>query len=395
MANLTKADLGKRGNDEVILKKFFHMDNHMNIFAVKRKVGSPTEGQFMPTAMVFLVDGVETVAYEPDQASDFKEARARLQENMSLRGSKNTVLFTGKFQNDNSIATVPLTDLEKTEEFGGQVGGKKVNLGIQFEKDFYDSLNCQVGCLNDNTKYQQAAQKLITEINKKYSIKGGLSQVDAVGGKNQPRPLNYSGGLYVTAGGKKTKDIGSTVTDITTVFGGIRDMYLSLKYGSTLTFINSGVGRIFTTSDYMNYFKNYNNPIGNAIFDMFAIDKIEYANVFNEYGKGYKGKKVDVTGSADKSAIEDLLQYAIGYGYWMVHGKSGSSNVDIYEMTQAYMKKASKITGKITLNYGGSSGRGKRLDIHLESSVYKFMFNLRNKQGGKYPSHIMCDYKKK
>ena len=395
MANLTKADLGKRGNDEVILKKFFHMDNHMNIFAVKRKVGSPTEGQFMPTAMVFVVDGEETVAYEPDQASDFKEARARLQENMSLRGSKNTVLFTGKFQNDSSIATVPLTDLEKTEEFGGQVGGKKVNLGIQFEKDFYDSLNCQVGCLNDNTKYQQAAQNLITEINKKYSIKGGLSQVDAVGGKNQPRPLNYSGGLYVTAGGKKTKDIGSTVTDITTVFGGIRDMYLSLKYGSTLTFINSGVGKIFTTSDYMNYFKNYNNPIGNAIFDMFAIDKIEYANVFNEYGKGYKGKKVDVTGSADKSAIEDLLQYAIGYGYWMVHGKSGSSNVDIYEMTQAYMKKASKITGKITLNYGGSSGRGKRIDIHLESSVYKFMFNLRNKQGGKYPSHIMCDYKKK
>ena len=395
MANLTKADLGKRGNDEVILKKFFHMDNHMNIFAVKRKMGSPAAGQFIPTVMVFVVDGEQTVAYEPDQASDFKEARARLQENMSLRGSKNTVLFTGKFQNDNSIATVPLTDLEKTEEFGGQVGGKKVNLGIQFEKDFYDSLNCQVGCLNDNTKYQQAAQNLITEINKKYSIKGGLSQVDAVGGKNQPRPLNYSGGLYVTAGGKKTKDIGSTVTDITTVFGGIRDMYLSLKYGSTLTFINSGVGKIFTTSDYMNYFKNYNNPIGNAIFDMFAIDKIEYANVFNEYGKGYKGKKVDVTGSADKSAIEDLLQYAIGYGYWMVHGKSGSSNVDIYEMTQAYMKKASKITGKITLNYGGSSGRGKRLDIHLESSVYKFMFNLRNKQGGKYPSHIMCDYKKK
>jgi hypothetical protein len=395
MANLTKADLGKRGNDEVILKKFFHMDNHMNIFAVKRKMGSPKEGQFIPTVMVFVVDGEQTVAYEPDQASDFKEARARLQENMSLRGSKNTVLFTGKFQNDNSIATVPLTDLEKTEEFGGQVGGKKVNLGIQFEKDFYDSLVCQVGCVNDNTKYHQAAENLIEEINKKYSIKGGLSQVDAVGGKNQPRPLNYSGGLYVTAGGKKTKDIGSTVTDITTVFGGIRDMYLSLKYGSTLTFINSGVGRIFTTSDYMNYFKNYNNPIGNAIFDMFAIDKIEYANVFNEYGKGYKGKKVDVTGSADKSAIEDLLQYAIGYGYWMVHGKGGSSNVDIYEMTQDYMKKASKITGKITLNYGGSSGRGKRLDIHLESSVYKFMFNLRNKQGGKYPSHIMCDYKKK
>jgi len=393
MANLTKADLGKRGNDEVILKKFFHMNNHMNIFAVKRKTGNPKEGQFVPTAMVFVVDGEETVAYEPDQRSDFDESRARLQENMSLRGSKNTVLFTGKFQNDNSIATVPLTDLEKTEEFGGQVGGKKVNLGIQFEKDFYKSLNCEVQCLCEHTRYEKAAKELVTKINKKYKFKGGLSQVDAVGGKNQPRPLTYSGGLYVTAGGKKTKDIGSTVTDITTVWGGKEDQYLSLKYGSTLTFINSGVGKVFTEKDYRNNFEGYTNPIGNAIFEMFAIDKEEYAAVFNEYGKGYKGKKVDVTRDADVKKIQDLLEYAIGYGYWMVHGTG--SKVDCYEMDKAYMKKASKNSGKIMLHYGGSSGRGKRLDIHMESSVYKFMWNLRNKQGGKYPSHIMCDYKKK
>ena len=126
---------------------------------------------------------------------------------------------------------------------------------------------------------------------------------------------------------------------------------------------------------------------------MFAIDKEEYAAVFNEYGKGYKGKKVDVTRDADVKKIQDLLEYAIGYGYWMVHGTG--SKVDCYEMDQAYMKKASKNSGKIILHYGGSTGRGKRLDIHMESSVYKFMWNLRNKQGGKYPSHIMCDYKKK
>ena len=77
----------------------------------------------------------------------------------------------------------------------------------------------------------------------------------------------------------------------------------------------------------------------------------------------------------------------------MVHGKG--NNVTIYEMTEAYMKKAANITGDIILNYGGARGSGKRLDIHCESSEYKFMFNLRNKQGGKYPSHIMCDYKKK
>ena len=167
---------------------------------------------------------------------------------------------------------------------------------------------------------------------------------------------------------------------------------MSLKYGDTLTFINSGVGRIFTPSDYVNLFQNYNNPIGNVIFKMFDIDKIEYANIFNKYGKGYKGKQVDAQ-NPDRSKIKSLLEYAIGFGYWMVHGKG--NKVTIYEMTEAYMKKAANITGPIKLHYGGARGSGKRLDIHCESSEYKFMFNLRNKQGGKYPSHIMCDYKKK
>ena len=37
MANLTKSDLGKRGNEEIFLKKFFEMDHRMNLFNVKRK----------------------------------------------------------------------------------------------------------------------------------------------------------------------------------------------------------------------------------------------------------------------------------------------------------------------------------------------------------------------
>ena len=393
MSNLNKKQLSKDNREEFLIKKFFHMPGHMNIFSVKRKSGNPKEGQFVPEVIVIRIDGVEVAAYETDQQSDYDEIISRVHEVMNSKGSKSTVLFTGRWKNDNKIDTINLTELEKTQEFGGQTSGKRVNLGIQFEKDFYKSLNCEVQCLCEHTRYEKAAKELVTKINKKYKFKGGLSQVDAVGGKNQPRPLTYSGGLYVTAGGKKTKDIGSTVTDITTVWGGKEDQYLSLKYGSTLTFINSGVGKVFTEKDYRNNFEGYTNPIGNAIFEMFAIDKEEYAAVFNEYGKGYKGKKVDVTRDADVKKIQDLLEYAIGYGYWMVHGTG--SKVDCYEMDQAYMKKASKNSGKIILHYGGSTGRGKRLDIHMESSVYKFMWNLRNKQGGKYPSHIMCDYKKK
>ena len=73
MAGLKKDDLNKRGNDEILLKKFFHFPGHMNIFSVKRKTGNPKEGQFVPEALVFKVDNDEIAAFETDQVSDFKE----------------------------------------------------------------------------------------------------------------------------------------------------------------------------------------------------------------------------------------------------------------------------------------------------------------------------------
>tara|TARA_B100000902_G_scaffold314219_1_gene304898 strand:+ start:58 stop:1224 length:1167 start_codon:yes stop_codon:yes gene_type:complete len=388
MANLSKAQLRKDDREVTLLKKFFSLPHHMNIFAVK---GKQKEGQFVPVAMVFWEGNKEVAAIEADEKEAFPEALARIRDIMEKSNGK--VTFTGNWQNDNSVSTVNLTELEKTEEFGGQVGGKRVNLGIQFEKDFYKSLNCLVQCLCEHTKYEAGAKDLVKKINDEYRIPGGLSNVDGdVAAQNQKRPLKTgNGGIVVGTG---TKNIGSTVTDITTTFGGKKDIYLSLKYGNTLTFINSGVKNIFKESDYKTFFDGYKDPIGTAIFEMFNIDKVEYAKVFNDYGKGYKGKKVDVTSTAKKKKIQDLLEYAIGYGYWMVHGKGGSS-VDCYEITKSYMEKAAAPTGTITLHYGGSTGKGKRLDIHMESNVYKFMWNLRNKQGGKYPTHIMCDYKKK
>ena len=87
------------------------------------------------------------------------------------------VLFVGRWQNDNAIDTINLNELEKTQEFGGQTSGKRVNLGIQFEKDFYKSLNCEVECLCEHTKYEDAAKHLVKRINDEYDIKGGLSKV--------------------------------------------------------------------------------------------------------------------------------------------------------------------------------------------------------------------------
>jgi hypothetical protein len=386
MAELSKTDLGKRGNEETIAKKFLHMNGLMDTFLHK-------DGQFKPHALVFVIDDEEH-PFENDEKDRFDELLARMRSILERKNSRDKILFTGKFVNTNQVKTVPITEMVKTEEFGGQTGGKKINLGIKFENDFYESLRCELACECKPTAYKKEAQKLIEQIGEEVKI--GYSDVEAVGGKNQPRPLSGGpGGLYVTAGGSKSKQIGSTVTDITTFWGPKKkEIYLSLKYGNTLTFINSGVGRIFTADDYKKSFQGYSNPIGKEIFRMFGIDPIIYAKIFNNYPHKTKMPTVDVTNKCDKAAIQDLLQYAIGYGYWMVHGGT-SGGVKMYEMDQAYMNKASTISGSVKLMYGGSQGKGKRLDIHLESSVYKFMFNLRNKQSGLYPSHIMCDYKKK
>lgn len=391
MANLSKAEIAKGTRDETFVKKFFEMDHHMNLFTVKRKNGKPKEGIFVPSYMVFKIDGDEVVSYKTDQSGDYAEVLARVNENINLPTARNAILLVGKFQNDNTVATLGLTDLEKTSEFGGQGGG---NRGNAYEDEFLKSLQCEIECICEHTKYEDQAKELIALINKDQKIKGGISQAIKVGGANKPRPLNYaSGGLYVTAGGKKTKDIGSTVSDITTTFGGNKEIYLSCKFGNTLTFINSGVKTIFKDNDYKNYFKGYKNNIGDALFKLFGIDKIEFARIFNMYGKGYKGKKVDVTRTCQSSKIEDLLQYAIGYGYYMVH-QSGPK-FTAFEMTKQKMKQASTLTGKVILHYGRQRGTGKGLDITCESSEYNFMFNIRNKQTGLYPTHIMCDYKKK
>ena len=59
------------------------------------------------------------------------------------------------------------------------------------------------------------------------------------------------------------------------------------------------------------------------------------------------------------------------------------------------MKKAAKVGG-ITIHYGGKTGRGKRIDMEVESSVYKFKLNIRDTQGNDgYPTRMMCDFASK
>ena len=52
--------------------------------------------------------------------------------------------------------------------------------------------------------------------------------------------------------------------------------------------------------------------------------------------------------------------------------------------------------GSVTIYYGGKTGRGKRIDMEMESRTYSFKLNIRDTQGRDgYPTRMMCDFKYK
>jgi len=130
---------------------------------------------------------------------------------------------------------------------------------------------------------------------------------------------------------------------------------------------------------------------------MLGIDEDRFIETFTGYDKGTatkaRGKTqkdiVDVTRTANKKALQRLLLTGIGYGFIMAHKKG--KKVETYEMTPGRMRKSSTIQS-IKVLYP-KKGEAKRIDIEVVTPIYIFKFNIRNKQGGLYPSHLMCDYK--
>ena len=139
MATLKKDDLPKRGNDETLVDKFFGLNNKVQTFLAD-------DGQFQPVAMTLVENGVETEPYEPHEKNRRDECLARIQRMAAANKPADKIMLTGKFLNTNAIKTLSLTKFQKTEEFGGQTGGKRINLGIKFENDFLDSLQKDLAC---------------------------------------------------------------------------------------------------------------------------------------------------------------------------------------------------------------------------------------------------------
>jgi len=269
-------------------------------------------------------------------------------------------------------------------------GGASANLGIKYELQIAQDLQIY------NEGGTEFTHKDTTEeIIKTFDLKPGEFEIKEEGKENKKRPLEFTSAGpiigYTGVGPDGKKSIAATLTDLT-IIQGDKIHYISLKFGSTLTFFNAGVTSVLPASEIKA--GKITNADGIALLETLNIDNELFCRVFNEYGEtDFKQYHSKADEDYDSTKLFNLIQSGIGSGYWMLKGSGKGS--DFYEITEAYSKQASTPTGKPNVLYGGSDGMAKRIDITFESAEYFFKVNIRNKQGGLYPSHIMCDYKKK
>jgi hypothetical protein len=265
----------------------------------------------------------------------------------------------------------------------GSLGNRGTNnKGIGFEGIFLNKLNDWKNGLVVENKYL----KVIEILDKKYGLsKSKLFSVSEEGSKNTKRPLIYGSDIILSNKNGSGFDIGESIADLVIHYDK-GSIYLSLKLGGTTTFFNSGITTVLQKSEIKS--GEIKNKDGLGLLKILGIDQELFCNVFN--GKGEPS--IVKNANADIEKLEKLLQSGIGFNYFVIHDQG--SEILGKEMTKSEMLKSSKITGPVTVYYGGKTGKGKRIDVIFKSSTYEFKLNIRDTQGTDgYPTRLMCDFK--
>ena len=122
------------------------------------------------------------------------------------------------------------------------------------------------------------------------------------------------------------------------------------------------------------------------------MDNDLFCRTFNEYKKT-NFKKYHETVNLDPKLVENFMKSAIGYGFYMVHMNDNSKKYMFYPVTKSYMQKASKLSGKAEILYGGSSGKSKMVVVRFETPIFKIDMEFRHNGGGVEPNIIGTKYK--
>lgn len=280
-----------------------------------------------------------------------------------------------------------ITSLNITWGSGSRGGRGAQNRGNLFEYELANDFN---EYLENNLEGDFKYKKLVTEIVNHYGLdRSKRFVVVQEGALNKARPLAFSGSQPII---KDLKfDIGSTITDIT-LKSDNRNVYLSCKYGGTVTFFNIGIKKYLKKEEIIT--GDIKNVQGKILLETLGIDPNLFCRVFNEYGKGKRKEIIEqnVTSKINKSRLSTLLKSGIGFGYHMVH-KIGST-VNHYEMTERALTQSTSISS-VVVRYPIADS--KRVDATIETPSYSFKLNIRDTSGSvePYPSHMLMEYKHK
>jgi len=270
------------------------------------------------------------------------------------------------------------------------------NQGTKFEIDLALGLYETVTNNNQPTnEYYLLTKQLIDVVRERNP--SPIIRIEETDNKNEKRPFIMKNGKLVIFPGNPV-EVGKIISDTTIYHEDGTETYISAKSGSTVTFVNTGVkgpGKPFPENEVKS--GKIKNEMGENLLSVLGIDGEIFCNVFNLYGTGKKatGRSshiVDVTDKVNISSLTSLLRSAIGANYWMVHNQGDGKAYCWWIGEEENEKYANIQDSKFELYYGGSSGTAKRIDMKFSNPYFDFKINIRNKQRGVSPTHIMLDY---
>lgn len=186
--------------------------------------------------------------------------------------------------------------------------------------------------------------------------------------------------------------------------------YISQKSSNLVTFINAGIRTNCFNPDHI-CSNNITMPMGKLLLKTLGLDQKAFCNTFNYYNewesapterKEDKKKKMDDNAllynkslvndhnSDDKEFIiqlENLIKKSMGVGNSIISHRIDNTD----KIWKSKNIKFSIMTYKSY--YGGKDGKAKRVNVEIKTEKMQFTFNIRNKSGDIYPTHLMCDFK--
>ena len=286
---------------------------------------------------------------------------------------------------------------------GYEKGLEGTNKGNAFEVTF---------AKNYEEIYQKEIERQLNAENGSFAPKNGMQSIHSCGSLNNRRPLMMTNDGQIVVGDSDIASTGDKVADVKVDTVGRRGtINLSLKSGTTVSFCNAGVSKLFPASSFAKYLEDERNGIleyhggsangmtGNDLLQFFGIDPIKFADVFVQYRNDKDSKKIK-SAKKDEEDVTQLIASnpnfykfvcsVIGYDYILIH----ELGPDIHCYDLKSQEDLDNFIGR--LEYAKVlypiNGEAKRIDIVVKYSNIIIKFNIRNKQSGIFPSHLMSDY---